>query len=368
MGIFQKLRNAKKQRALQQETDFYRCAFNDRNLTTPAETDIYQQIKTSFPEKQIKNKGSLSILAIYHDYNWEGLSLGPSLARFGNVQHLDWHEFQSADGLGFVEAAIELNKTHQFDVIFTYLSGEQVTPNAMRTLRSINVPIVNLALNDKESFVGKVKNHRVGGMRDICCYFDLCWTSTEDAIVKYVVEGATPIYLPEGANPFIHKPYDEEKIYDVTFVGQCYGNRPEIISRLRSVGVNVQAFGPGWPSGPLSSEEMIRTWSRSHINLGFGGVLGHKEIFCLKGRDFEVPMSGGLYLTEYHDEISPFYLNGSEIVTYRNFSDLVEKIKWLLANPSDAEAIRQRGRARALKEHSWEMRFEKVFKLLGVIG
>jgi hypothetical protein len=43
MGIFQKLRNAKKQRALQQETDFYRCAFNDRNLTTPAETDIYQR-------------------------------------------------------------------------------------------------------------------------------------------------------------------------------------------------------------------------------------------------------------------------------------------------------------------------------------
>jgi len=113
---------------------------------------------------------------------------------------------------------------------------------------------------------------------------------------------------------------------------------------------------------------MVRTWSRSRINLGFGGVLGHKGAFCLKGRDFEVPMSGGLYLTEHHDELLPFYEVGKEIVTYKDPHDLVGKIKWLLSNPEKAEAIRRAGRERALSEHTWEMRFDKVLRLLGVLA
>jgi hypothetical protein len=137
---------------------------------------------------------------------------------------------------------------------------------------------------------------------------------------------------------------------------------------LRETGVRVETFGPDWPNGPLSMEEMVRTWSRSRINLGFGGVLGHKETYCLKGRDFEVPMSGGLYLTEHHEELAPFYDIGREIVTYTGFDDLLEKIRWLLSEPEQAEAIRRAGRARALREHTWEMRFERVFRLLGVLA
>ena len=97
------------------------------------------------------------------------------------------------------------------DVIFTYLSGELVSPETVRALRSFGVPIVNLALNDKEHFVGKIRNGQAMGSRDICRFFDICWTSTEDAVKKYCVEGAIPVYLPEGANPEVHRPYDTEK-------------------------------------------------------------------------------------------------------------------------------------------------------------
>ena len=87
------------------------------------------------------------------------------------------------------------------DVIFTYLSGELVWPETVQAMRSQGIPIVNLCLNDKENFVGKIRGGRAFGMRDICRHFDLCWTSTEDALKKYCVEGALPLYLPEGANP-----------------------------------------------------------------------------------------------------------------------------------------------------------------------
>ena len=114
------------------------------------------------------------------------------------------------------------------------------------------MPIVNLALNDKEYFVGKIKNGQASGLRDICQYVDLCWTSAEDALVKYCVEGSIPIYLLEGANPDIHKPdidlfgNPQKRDITVSFVGQCYGTRSIIVKKLQRDGIDIVAYGSGW--------------------------------------------------------------------------------------------------------------------------
>jgi spore maturation protein CgeB len=364
---------------LERERRYYINAFASRDLTIPDEESITREMKKRFPHIRPKAKGALSILAIYHHYNWENESLKPSLERFGQVRHYDWCEqfnHQKKDwqssvkprmNTALIEKVAQWTKQDATDIIFTYLSGELVSPETVRALSSLGIPTVNLALNDKEHFVGKIRNGQAMGSRDICRYFDICWTSTEDAVIKYCVEGTIPAYLPEGANPEVHRPYDTEKTIDVSFVGQCYGNRPEIIERLTSRGIHVEAYGSGWPNGPLTAENMVRLYSKSRINLGFAGVAGLTNTYCLKGRDFEIPMSGGLYLTEYHPELDRFYDIGSEIVTYRDFDDLVEKIRFLLSNPGKADEIRRKGFERARREHSWEMRFEKIFHLLGLI-
>ena len=364
---------------LKRELNYYRSRFDSLGLSVPDEADIRRSINTKYPYLKSKAKESLNILAIYHHYNWENESLKPSLEKFGSVRHYDWLEafnHQRKDWVAsvrtkmnqdLIERARSWIKEGEADVIFTYLSGEQVTPDTMKKIAAFGVPMVNLCLNDKEAFVGKVKNGLASGVRDICRYFDLCWTSTEDTLEKYCVEGGLPIYLPEGANPEVHKPYDVEKTIDVSFVGQCYGNRPEIIQNLVRRGIQVKAYGYGWPNGPLSTQEMVKMYSRSRINLGFGGVAGHKDTFCLKGRDFEIPMSGGLYLTEYHPELERFFDVAKEIVTYEGFDDLVAKIRYLLSNPKEADMIRKEGFKRCRNQHSWEKRFEKIFNLIGLI-
>jgi len=368
----------KNNRRLEQELNHYRSIFNSYGMSIPDTASIQQTIKSKFPDLKPKSKGNLQILAIYHHYNWENESLKPSLEKFGTVRHYDWCEdynhqekiwhrsMKSKMNVELIRRVKLWAKEDSTDVIFAYLSGGIVTPEAVREIANIGIPMVNLCLNDKEAFVGKVNNGLAMGARDISRYFSLCWTSTEDALIKYCVEGALPIYLPEGANPEIHKPYDLEKIVDVSFVGQCYGNRPEIIRKLNDHGIHVEAYGYGWPNGPLSTEEMVKMYSRSKINLGFGGVVGYTDTYCLKGRDFEIPMSGGLYLTEHHPELERFYELEKEIVTYKDFDELVEKIKYLLSNPEKAKMIREHGRQRALNEHSWEMRFEKIFNLMGL--
>lgn len=364
---------------LKRELNYYLSRFKSHRLVVPDEKTIQETIKSKFPGLKPKPKGSLNILAIYHHYNWENESLKPALEKFGAVRHYDWFEkfnHQSKDWLKSVRSTMNNDliqgvaswiKEDDTDVIFTYLSGGIVMPNTVRQISAMGVPMVNLSLNDKEAFVGKVKNGLAMGTRDICRHFDLCWTSTEDALKKYCVERTLPVYLPEGANPEIHKPYDVEKTIDVSFVGQCYGNRPEIMQKLAMQGIQVEAYGYGWPNGPISTQEMIKMYSRSKINLGFGGVAGHKNTYCLKGRDFEIPMSGGLYMTEYHPELEKFYDLGKEIVTSSGFNDLVAKVRILLMNQEKAETIRKRGFERARREHSWEKRFEKIFDLMGLI-
>jgi len=161
------------------------------------------------------------------------------------------------------------------------------------------------------------------------------------------------MFWPEGTNPDVYKPDDLPFEYDVSFVGQKYGWRPRFIKKLRRYGINVTTFGTGWENGPLSVEEMIKLYSKSRINLGFSEVRFSRKLMCLKGRDFEVPMSGGLYLTQDNPELSLVYEVGKEIVTYKDGKDYAEKIKWLLADHKKADSIRKAAREKALKEHTW---------------
>lgn len=364
---------------LRRELNKYERAFGSQNLFIPDKVQIRKAIESKFPQLRAKKKNDLEIVAIYHHYNWENGSLKPALEKFGSVLHYDWfdrfnhdkkewHRSIKAEMNRDLLARLEQwSKEHSIDVIFSYLSGENVSPATVSKMKGLGIPMVNMFLNDKEAFVGKIHEGQAMGSRDICRYFDLCWTTTEDAIKKYRVEGALPVYLPEGANPELHRPFEIEKTVDVSFVGQCYGNRPRIVERLRGKGIHVEAYGYRWPNGPLSTEDMIRMYSKSKINLGFGGVDRFRNAYCMKGRDFEVTMSGGLYLTEYHPELGRWYDLGKEIVTYMDFDDLVEKIRYLLLNPEEAQEIRMRGFRRARREHSWEMRFEKIFGMMGLI-
>lgn len=366
-------------RKLKLEQRVYASKFQRMGLNIPDDAVMRRDLQKTFPQIKPKPKGTLKSIAIYHHYTWENYSLKPALMKFGAVRHYDWFDefnHQNKDwrrsGKARMNKAL-LEKVHHWmakaraDVIFMYVSGELIEPETLAALRAYGVPLINLALNDKEHFVSKIRSGLAFGARDICRYFDLCWTSTEDALMKYRVEGARPIYLPEGANPEIHRPYDLEKTIDVSFVGQCYGNRAAVIGELSQRGIAAQAYGYGWPRGLLAVEDMVKLYSRSKINLGFGGVEGHQDTFCLKGRDFEIPMSGGLYLTEDHPELTYAFQPGEEIITYSGIDDLTQKIRHYLQHPDEAKAVRKKGRERALREHTWEARFNKIFRLLGLL-
>jgi spore maturation protein CgeB len=154
----------------------------------------------------------------------------------------------------------------------------------------------------------------------------------------------------------------------VSFVGARYGWRPHLINGLRRHGIDVACFGAGWPNGPLANEDMNALYGSSRINLGVGGIGYSGKLLCLKGRDFEVPMSGAVYLTQDNPELSLVYDVGREILTYRDVGHCAEVIRALLDDPERAERIRRAARARCLRDHTYAARWTTVFRTLGAVA
>jgi hypothetical protein len=130
---------------------------------------------------------------------------------------------------------------------------------------------------------------------------------------------------------------------------------------------------PALVAGPkLDDEEMVAMYSRAKISLGFSTVgqthLTERPIQQVRLRDFEAPMSGAFYVVAEMPELRRFFEIGSEIVTYTGPEDLVEKCRYYLAHDDERERIRVAGHDRALRDHTWQRRFQDVFVAAGLAG
>ena len=305
---------------------------------------------------------------------YASVNILPALKHFGQVREFTVEyprhgfpgfaraERQKANGelLRIVEQA-----NSRPDVVIGQMSGWMIDPGTLAAIRAQGIPVINYCWDDTADFYGRKLGGIWTGPAALAAVVDLNLTSSRRSCLKYQAEGGLAVFWPEGANPEVHRPYDVPFEYDVSFVGGRYGYRPLLIEFLRERGVHVSAFGPGWEKGLLSPEEMIKLYSRSRINLGFGEIGHMRSVKCLKGRDFEVPMSGGLYLTSRNSELHECYEVGREIVCYNDGRDCLAKIRYLLSHPDEAEAIRKAGRQRALRDHAWSKRLEQVFRIIG---
>jgi spore maturation protein CgeB len=112
----------------------------------------------------------------------------------------------------------------------------------------------------------------------------------------------------------------------------------------------------------FSSHEVILNFS----NVWADGRPGSRLIPHVRLRDFEAPMSRTCYLTGFTQELAEFYELGKEVETYQTPEELVDKARYLLAHPAQAERIREAGYLRATHDHTWVRRFEQLFGKIGL--
>ncbi|RLB81528.1 MAG: hypothetical protein DRH24_09005 [Deltaproteobacteria bacterium] len=306
------------------------------------------------------------------------------------------------------------HKKRPFNLFFSYFIDGMIDSAIIENIRKLGIPTCNFSCNNV---------HQFHILENISPYFDYSLHSEKTVADKFKNIGANPVWWPMASNPRYYKPFDFTRSFDVTFIGANYAPRAYYIKYLLENGINVHAFGPGWIRGdknkwrsiikrygylllsatsiskkhqnrasaklayhdlcrdifhrfkdnlhqPVTDEKLIRLYSQSWINLGFLSVYDRHDPSLLKKRhlhlrDFEVPMSGALYITEYMDEIEEHFIPGKEIITYKNEYELLDKLRFYLEHQEAAEKVRLAGYERAISCHTYHIRYKTLFSDLG---
>lgn len=81
-------------------------------------------------------------------------------------------------------------------------------------------------------------------------------------------------------------------------------------------------------------------------------------------RLFEATGVGACLITDHTPNISELYDVDSEIVTYTNLDECVEKVNYLLENPKEMRAIAKAGQQKTLTQHTIKHRCEHIHELI----
>ena len=84
--------------------------------------------------------------------------------------------------------------------------------------------------------------------------------------------------------------------------------------------------------------------------------------FAANMRLFEATGIGTCLLTDWKENLPTLFESDTEVVTYRNNAECIKKVKYLLENPAEREAIAKAGQQRTLKDHTYDLRMAELNK------
>lgn len=170
-------------------------------------------------------------------------------------------------------------------------------------------------------------------------------------------------YLPQGCNPRHHRPAVPAGTEPyLVIAGNMYPSRVRLLERLMAKGIPVRAYGAGIPSWigdspvrrihagyPVFTEEKARVFRSA------AGVLNNLhpgEVEGVNLRLFEAAGCGAAVLSEFRPAIPSLFAVGEEVLTFRDFDELVEQASRLLHEPGLTAKLGDAAARRAHGEHT----------------
>lgn len=294
-----------------------------------------------------------------------------------------------------------------FDYFLGFLDDLFVTPLLYKELKN-EVFTINWSCN---SHMFDVLHKNISPFVDLNTYISKNHKDLYDSV------GAKSFWSPMAASDQIYKPMKIQDI-DISFIGSAYGNRPYYLWRLLQYGVPLKIFGTGWKFennlrnnlklyiAPVlynfyqrnnllnnldkikriniiklisdltevglnvTDAEYPKVLARSRVSLNFPesrrnhDYLNPEVTFGCNFRDFEIPLSGSMLMTQDSDELDYFYERNKEVIGFGNETDMLEKAKYYSSHHLEAEKIAIKGYERAKAEHTWQNRFDDLFYYL----
>lgn len=254
------------------------------------------------------------------------------------------------------------------DLIMGQMWASYLPKESLAWAGAQGIPVINVSMDDRlPEHWGSRSGVRLGavGLADAT---DLVLTTAEETCPWYGLEGCPALYWPLASDPTVYSPPPGQvRDIDVLFIGNKYGVRESIVGEIARSGIPVECYGAGWPRGSVDAKEMCALSQRAKIILGVGTVGHCADVYTLKLRDFDAPMTGALYITHRNPDLCRLYAEGVEIECYATPSEAARKIRHYLANPDQLSRIAARGHALALRRDTWDVRLSSTFIKLGLL-
>ena len=183
-----------------------------------------------------------------------------------NIRHVEYaRQNRSAVVAEFLKQIKDAHKREPIDLLFSYFYDHFMTKEAIEEVKKMGILTINYNCN---------ASYQLDLISDISPAFDYCFTVEKFRLDDYKKLGARPVYFQEGANPKYYKPHDLGRIYDVLFIGQCYGDRIANIKYLLDNDIDIKVFGPAW-------DKVISTSHKQLKNLFYKAIAKQRKIKIL---------------------------------------------------------------------------------------
>ena len=229
-------------------------------------------------------------------------------------------------------------------------------------------PLVKLIVGQVASPIPKQRTYKS---------YDLVLTSAPHFVERFREKGITSEYLRLAFDERVSRETDIVNLkFDVTFVGgitKAHRHRYDLLKEI-SEQLPIEFFGYGKETldkassayqhhhGEVWGLNMYRTLARSRITLN--RHIDVAENYASNMRLYEATGMGTCLVTDWKKNLHTLFEPGKEVVTYRSADELIEKVKYLLANDKERAKIAKAGQKRTLKEHNYHNRMKELLEIL----
>jgi len=252
------------------------------------------------------------------------------------------------------------------------LKGETLSRETLTALRAPHRPLVSWWVDDPFRVPLAMKNFH---LFDVLYMFDKGrLAELESFAVRRIV------YLPCACDQNTYRPRVLNPAHHpmlnctVGFVAAFQPGRSGLLAHMR--GLDVGLWGPGWDSVPELKQLPPGTWRGRRITAAEAAKVYNLAKICpnihhpqtrnggLNTRTFEVLAAGGFELVDDVAGLDENFAVGHEIMTYTSPAHWRELADYYLAHPEKRTAIIARGRARVLRDHTYEQRLLTILRTM----
>ncbi len=261
---------------------------------------------------------------------------------------------------------LKIIKERKPDYILLMVGSDEMNIDTLEEIKHISPETKTIGLLTDEDVEFEVFS------RYYALFLDYCMVTQPKYLSLYKKDGLTNGLPLVGLNLDLFKPIKLEKKYDLSFVGQQYPPRVELMRFLMSQGIKFNIWGPGWLNypefkehirgGPIEVEKYIEVMNQSKITLGLvKNKYGNSHI---SHRPFEAGACKAFQLLDYAPEYWPYLKNKEEVVMFKDKKDLVKKIKYYLKNNKEREKITEKCYKKVTREYDITIALKKFFKVV----